>query len=110
MLCNSWSANTGGLWRFEMLPPPAPIEVLTNRRNLTTGPPPDVVDAWTATERGDSETGWKPIAQDGYFHPFEGKFARLNVAVPIGYVLWAMNAIPSWGMMLIVSFLSRSMM
>ncbi|KAH6848282.1 hypothetical protein B0I37DRAFT_446376 [Chaetomium sp. MPI-CAGE-AT-0009] len=110
VLCNSWSANTGGLWIFEMLPPPAPIEVLTKRVNLTTVTSQDVVDAWTNTERGDSITGWRPVAQDGYFHPFEGKFAKLGAAVPIGYVLWALNAIPSWGMMLIVSFLSRSMM
>jgi len=110
VLCNSWSANTGGLWLFEMLPAPAPIDVFTKRVNLTTVTTQDVVDAYANTERGDTETGWKPIAQDGYFHPFEGKFAKLNVAVPIGYVLWALNAIPSWGMMLIVSFLSRSMM
>lgn len=82
VLCNSWSANTGGLWIFEMLPPPAPIEVLTKRVNLTTVTSQDVVDAWTNTERGDSITGWRPVAQDGYFHPFEGKFAKLGAAVP----------------------------
>ncbi|KAH6622776.1 hypothetical protein F5144DRAFT_581442 [Chaetomium tenue] len=110
VLCNSWAANTGGLWLFEMLPAPGPIEVLTKRLNLTTVTTQDVLDGYASTERSESETSWKVVAQDGYFHPFEGKFAKLGVAVPIGYVLWALNAIPSWGMMLIVSFLSRAMM
>ncbi|KAL2185500.1 hypothetical protein L209DRAFT_756654 [Thermothelomyces heterothallicus CBS 203.75] len=108
VLCNSWSASTGGLWLFQVAPAPAPVEILTKRVNLTTVTAQDVVDAYTAANR--TEAGWRTIPPDGYFHPTEGKLAKLGLAVPLGYVFWALNAIPSWGMMLLVSFLSRTMM
>ncbi|KAL2160838.1 hypothetical protein VTH06DRAFT_1035 [Thermothelomyces fergusii] len=108
VLCNSWSASAGGLWLFQVAPPPAPVEVLTRRPNLTTVTAQEVVDAYTAADR--AAAGWRAIPRDGYFHPTEGKFAKLGLAVPLGYVFWALSAIPSWGMMLLVSFLSRTLM
>ncbi|KAK4146439.1 uncharacterized protein C8A04DRAFT_25661 [Dichotomopilus funicola] len=108
VLCNSWSANTGALWLFSLPPPPAPADIATKRVNLTTVTTQDIVDAYTASNR--TEAGWQTFAPDGYFHPLEGKLAKLGLSVPLGYALWALNAIPSWGMMLIVSFLSRTMM
>ncbi|KAL2197145.1 hypothetical protein P885DRAFT_36019 [Corynascus similis CBS 632.67] len=108
VLCNSWSANAGTLWLLQVAAPPAPIEILAKRFNLTTVTTQDLVDAYTATNR--TEAGWYTIPRDGYFHPTEGKLAKLGLAVPLGYLFWVLNAIPSWGMMLVVSFLSRTMM
>ncbi len=108
MLCNSWSANAGNLWLFQILPTPAPVEIYTRRTNLTTVTGAEVVEAATAADR--VEAGWHLFSQDGYFHPFEGKLAKLGLSVPLGYFFWALNAIPSWGLMLIVSFISRTMM
>jgi hypothetical protein len=113
VLCNAWSANAGGLWLFEVsAPPPAPVEIHTKRMNLTTVTAQDIVDAYgsAAAASNKTEAGWNRFDPNGYFHPTEGKLARLGLAVPLGYVFWALNVIPSWGMMLIVSFLSRTMM
>jgi hypothetical protein len=108
VLCNSWSANTGGLWIFQVLPEPAPVEILTRRMNLTTVTAKDIVDAVAAPDR--LADGWHVYDREGYFHPFEGKLAKMGLSLPLGYFFWALNAIPSWGLMLIVSFISRSMM
>ncbi|KAK3304624.1 uncharacterized protein B0T15DRAFT_537093 [Chaetomium strumarium] len=109
VLCNAWSANTGALWLFEMLPAPANVDIYAKRLNLTTTTTQDIVDAYKA-DKADAETGWRRIDPEGYFHPFHGKFAKWGLAVPLAYFFWALSAIPSWGMMLIVSFLSRTMM
>ncbi|KAK4152769.1 hypothetical protein C8A00DRAFT_34552 [Chaetomidium leptoderma] len=108
VLCNSWSANTGALWIYEMLPAPAPVDIHTKRFNLTTVTTQDIVDAYTAADK--TEAGWHQIAQDGWFHPFEGKLAKFGLSVPLGYVFWGLAVVPSWAMMLVVSFVSRSMM
>lgn len=102
VLCNSWSASAGSIWVFEMLPAPAPIDVYWKPLNLSTVTTQTILDLQA-----------KPVKEnfrliDSYFHPFDGVLAEYRVAVPIGYVLWAFNVIPSWAMMLLVSFLSRS--
>jgi hypothetical protein len=48
--------------------------------------------------------------EPNFFHPFHGIIADYGLTIPVGYVLWALNAIPSWAMMLFVSFFSRSYM
>ncbi|AEO71750.1 1c6da8ab-e137-4869-8442-15a840e93508 [Thermothielavioides terrestris] len=108
VLCNSWSANTGGLWLFEMLPAPAPVDIHTWRLNLTTTTAQDIVDAFKADKAG-PETRWRKYDSNSYFHPFDGKLTRWGLAVPLGYVFWVLNVIPSWGMMLVISFISRRM-
>ncbi|KAK4228319.1 hypothetical protein QBC38DRAFT_362081 [Podospora fimiseda] len=106
VLCNSWSASTGVFWAIDVLPPPAQTDILVKRLNLTTVTGQDIVDAY-ATRSADT---WRKIDNDGWFHPIHGKFATWGVAVPLGYFFWALNVIPSWVMMVGVSFLSRSMM
>ncbi|KAL2132375.1 hypothetical protein VTI74DRAFT_3885 [Chaetomium olivicolor] len=112
VLCNSWSANAGGLWLFDVPPAPAPVDIHTKKLNLTTVTTQDVVDAYKAVTAASNKTeaGWHRFNPDGYFHPIEGKLAKWGLSVPLGYIFWALNAIPSWGMMLIVSFVSRTMM
>ncbi|KAK3684228.1 hypothetical protein B0T22DRAFT_484006 [Podospora appendiculata] len=104
VLCNSWSASTGALWVFEMLPQPAPVDVYWKRMNLTTTTSQDILDLYAKDDKKDF------YLIKGYFHPFDGQLAQYGLAVPLGYFLWIMNVIPSWAMMLGVSFLSRTMM
>ncbi|KAL1883071.1 hypothetical protein VTK73DRAFT_9997 [Phialemonium thermophilum] len=104
VLCNSWAANVGTVWVFEMLPPPAPVNIYRRRFNMSSTTADDFVDLYAQ----DVKKEFYPYT--GYFHPFDGPLAKNGLAVPIGYVLWAFNAIPSWAMMLGISFLSRSMM
>ena len=50
----------------------------------------------------------KPV--DSVMHPFDGVLARYGLNMPIGYGLYYLSLIPSWGMMLLVSFITRNMM
>jgi hypothetical protein len=108
VLCNLWSSSAGSMWLFEMLPKPAPVEIQTKRLNTTTVTSEVIFDAYKAADK--KEAGWRLYPADGYFHPIDGKLAQWGVAEPIAYVLWGLGAIPSWAMMLVVSFASRSMM
>ena len=104
VLCTSWSASAGALWVFEMLPSPAPIDVYWKPLNLSTVTTQTVLDLQAKPPKENFH-----LIQ-GYFHPFDGTLAKYNLAVPIGYVLWALGAVPSWAMMVFVSFISRSFM
>lgn len=104
VLCNSWMASAGGIWSFHMLPKPAPINAYWKSLNLSSVTADTIVDLQA-----------KPVEEEfrlieGWFHPFNGPLADNNLAVPFGYALWALNAVPSWAMMLIISFFSRSFM
>jgi len=106
VLCNSWSASSGTVWAIDMVPPPAPVEIYRKRMNLTATATTDqtFVDLYN---KGDKE-GW--AYHDGYFHPFNGPLAKNGLSVPLGYFFYVFNAIPSWAMMLVVSFFSRNIM
>jgi len=102
ILCNSWSAGAGTVWIFDMLPPPAAIDIYKKRFNLTTVTSDDIFAL------KDNREGATLL--DSWFHPFNGKAVELGLAIPFGYVTWVFNVVPSWAMMLLVSFASRSMM
>ncbi|KAF3013196.1 hypothetical protein E8E14_003699 [Neopestalotiopsis sp. 37M] len=104
VLCNAWSAPAGALWIFEMLPPPASIDLWAKRFNMTTVTSDDFVKL--------QQDGYKEQAKlhDGIFHPFNGWFAQNGLSTIVGYVLWFFNLIPSWLFMVCVSMLSRTMM
>lgn len=104
VLCNAWSVPTGTVWVFEMLPEPAPIDIWVKKFNLTTTTSDDIVARHAE--------GYKKTFQlhEGTFHPFNGWWAQNHLSLPVGYVLWFFNVVPSWLLMLTLSFVSRSMM
>ncbi|KAK8038749.1 hypothetical protein PG993_007160 [Apiospora rasikravindrae] len=104
VLCNSWSVPTGTVWVFEMLPEPAPIDIWVKRFNLTTTTSEDIIARHAE--------GYKKTFKlhEGTFHPFNGWWAQNHLSLPVGYVLWFFNVVPSWLLMLTLSFVSRSMM
>ena len=104
VLCNAWSAGTGVVWVFDMLPAPAAIDVYKHRFNLTTVTSDELVKLEADDIR---ETA---IKVDGYFHPFNGQVAEMGLAIPFGYAVWAFGLVPNWLFMLLVSFGSRTMM
>ncbi len=75
--------------------------------NLTTVTSQNFVDLLANPAKG-TKQGFRVI--DSYFHPFNGPLAQYGVAVPLAYFLWALNAVPSWAMMIFVSFFSRHFM
>ncbi|KAI1635497.1 hypothetical protein F4809DRAFT_452811 [Biscogniauxia mediterranea] len=104
VLCNAWSAPVGALWIFEMLPEPSPVNIWTKRLNMTTVTSDDFIEL--------QKSDYKAAANlhNGTFHPFNGPLAQYGVSVPVGYVLWFFNLLPSWMFMILVSMFSRSMM
>ncbi|KAF3765452.1 hypothetical protein M406DRAFT_321945 [Cryphonectria parasitica EP155] len=105
ILCNVWSAGAGHVYLIEMLPEPAPIDIYSKRLNLTTTTADTFVELYKTRE---DKTQFKK--KDGYFHPFDGELVKYGVSVPVAYLLWGLSVVPSWAMMLGVSFLSRTMM
>ena len=104
VLCNSWSSSPGYLYVFELLPKPAKTDIYIKRLNLTTTTPETLIALY------EDKTRESYHKLDGYFHPLDGPLAQNGVAVPIGYVLWFFNAVPSWMFMIGVSFISRTFM
>ncbi|EFW99445.1 peptidyl-tRNA hydrolase [Grosmannia clavigera kw1407] len=102
VLCNSWSANPGYLYVFELLPQPAKTDIYTKRLNLTTTTSNTIQELY----EGHSKEGFELL--DSYFHPLDGALATYGIAVPVGYVLWVFGVVPSWMMMLLISFGSRT--
>ncbi|KAH7155115.1 hypothetical protein B0J13DRAFT_217771 [Dactylonectria estremocensis] len=105
ILCNAWSTGTSNLYVFEMLPSPAPIDTYKKRLNMTTTTSETLVNLYEAGTK-DQFT----LLEPGWFHPFQGKAVELGLAVPFGYFMWAFGLIPNWLFMLVVSFVSRTMM
>lgn len=105
ILCNSWSAGAGTLWLFEMLPQPAPIDIYMKRMNLSTTHKDTFLDLYNT--RGDKSQFTK---KEGYFHPFDGELAKYGLSIPVAYLFWALSVVPSWAMMLGISFFSRTFM
>jgi hypothetical protein len=109
VLCNSWSVGPPSLYYFNIPKPladqsaPAPtVRYIPLRRNATT-------TETLKTLIVDKEYE-KTEPYEGPWHPFTGDLAKYGLAVPVGYVLWGFNKMPSWLPMILISFLSRSFM
>ncbi|KAL7624165.1 hypothetical protein AAE478_005722 [Parahypoxylon ruwenzoriense] len=104
VLCGAWSAPVGALWIFEVLPEPAPVNIWAKRFNTTTVTSDDIIKF--------QKEGYKSAAKlhEGFFHPFNGPLAKNGLSIPVGYILWFFNLLPSWAFMILVSIFSRSMM
>jgi len=104
ILCNTWSAGPPQLWIVEVGAPgtKTPIHRVPTNKTTTT--------AKTFTDLHATES-WKELPPyEGLFHPFDGTLHEFGVATPLAYVLWGFSIVPSWAMMILVSFLSRSFM
>lgn len=47
---------------------------------------------------------------EGFFHPFDGQLAKLGLDIPFGYGVYYFSLIPSWAMMVGISFFTRTFM
>lgn len=54
---------------------------------------------------------WQKVdAYEGVLHPTDSWLARNNLNVPLGYAIYGLSSIPSWLFMIVISFVSRTMM
>lgn len=47
---------------------------------------------------------------EGALHPFDGWLEKTGINLPLAYFMWAVSKVPSWLPMVLVSFLTRTMM
>jgi hypothetical protein len=112
VLCNTWLAGVPSLWyiqRPEKVVDGAPDEhketpIHVVRLNVTETTTKDLV----AIHKDKTYLNWQKV--DSYFHPFDGELVQWGLQRPLGYALYIFNNIPSWGMMLAVSFMTRQFM
>lgn len=110
ILCVAWSAGVPAIWHF-LTPatassPDATTDLRIIRLNTTTVNVGDITSIPSASKSRYED--YKTY--DGILHPIDGAFQKYGVSVPFGYILWIMGAIPSWLMMLVISFASRQIM
>lgn len=109
VLCNAWAAGPPSIFYF-LLPQPLPDqstpattvhEITLNRTSVTSA---EIVAL--ANEGKYKETA----PYEGWFHPFDGNLAKFGVALPFGYAVYYFSLIPSWMMMVGISFFTRNFM
>ena len=104
ILCNSWAGGPPSIWIFELSGPQSPVPVHIVNLNRTSTTVKTFIDLKTSKS-------WKETpAYEGYFHPFDGPIAKYGLAQPIGWVLWVFAIVPSWMLMIGMSFFSRTFM
>jgi len=107
ILCNSWAAGPPSLYIFSipsltLMDAQTPLYIQSMNTSTTT--PETYVELWKTGSYKEKD------AYEGYFHPVDGPLAKFGVSVPMGYVLWVFSLVPSWAFMIIVSFVSRTLM
>jgi PTH2 family peptidyl-tRNA hydrolase len=106
ILCAIWYAGPPAIWYIEVPADPkvapTPIHVVPLITNSTT--PRDIVEIHTQKRFLDRPS------YEGAFHPWDGYLAKAKLNIPAAYVLYAFSLVPSWTFMLLVSFVSRTIM
>jgi hypothetical protein len=100
------AVGAGVIWAIDVVPNPSEVNIYRHRFNVTTVTSEDMLALRTDDKA--THPGW--TFHESIFHPFNSKAAEFGLTVPAGWVLWFFNLFPSWLFMLVVSFVSRSMM
>lgn len=109
VLCLAWSVRPPSVLHF-LLPQP-----LADQSTPATTFRPIYLNRTTVTAPEIAaihlqETYKEKTPYEGWFHPFDGPLAQNGVAIPIGWVLWGFNQVPSWLFMVVISIVSRTAM
>ncbi|KAK2748831.1 hypothetical protein FQN55_003973 [Onygenales sp. PD_40] len=109
LLCSIMSAGPPSLWHIQVPArvsgepkPPTPIHIVGINTTTVNA------DKFYTTH---SEKTWQQRKElESAFHPMDGFLAQYGLNVVIAYVVYYMAMVPSWLMMVGVSFLSRTIM
>jgi len=109
VLCTGWAATMPSVYHFSVPKKSdpqekVPLHVVPLNMTLTTVD--DIVSIPTA-----SKSRYLQYEEyTGMLHPFDGWVAQFGLLKPFGYFMWGVGNVPSWAMMLIISFVSRNIM
>lgn len=119
LFCSIWHASPPSLWYIQL---PAKAEEKTTIRIIALNNTETVTNDNDEEEHSQGTTA-KDIVRihtqkkyeetevyEGIFHPFDSHLAKYGLAKPVGYVLYAFGLVPSWLVMIVVSFVSRNLM
>jgi len=108
-LCNAWGAGAPSVIYIQ-LPQPLPDQTTPATTvhylslNRTTVSAQDFVQIVT------DKTYQQKTPYEGFFHPFNGILAQTGLAIPFGWVVYGFSVMPSWALMIGISFFSRTFM
>lgn len=109
ILCTGWAATLPSIYHFMVPiqsnpPPKVPLHIVP--LNLTTTTVADIVSIPSNSKARYLEKE----EYTGILHPFDGIMSKLGLLQPFGYLMWGLSTIPSWVMMIGISFISRQIM
>lgn len=109
ILCSILSSAAPTLWHIQLPEvhpgeprPEVPLHIVY--LNHTTVTPETIYKVH-------SEKTWQDEERyEGWLHPYDSFLGQTGLNVPLGYVIYYFSVVPSWLMMLGVSFFSRNIM
>jgi hypothetical protein len=110
VLCTGWAASLPSVYHFlvphkaEGVSQKVPLHIIP--LNISTTEISDITAIPTSSKSRYAEFD----AYTGLLHPFDGVLAKMQMLVPLGYLLWIVGSTPSWLMMIGISFVSRQIM
>lgn len=108
-LCNAWAAGAPSII-YMQLPQPGLDQTTPattvyylplNRTSISAA---DIAAIYT------EKNFEKSTPYEGFFHPFDGTLAKTGLAIPFGWVVYGFSVMPSWALMIGISFFSRTFM
>ncbi|KIW18223.1 hypothetical protein PV08_02511 [Exophiala spinifera] len=109
VLCTGWAASLPSIYHF-MVPvqsnPPSKVPLRVIPLNLTSATVADIV----AIPSNSKSRYLEEEEYTGLLHPFDGIVSQFGLLEPFGYLMWGLSTIPSWAMMIGISFFSRRIM
>lgn len=109
ILCSIWVAGAPTVWHLQVPQvsteePRLPYSLHIVALNSTTVTP-------EAIYKIHSEQTYQNVPlYDGVLHPFDGWLAQYGLNVPLGYLMFGFSAVPTWVVMIAVSYFSRTYM
>lgn len=119
LLCSTWHASPPSLWYIHV---PTKAEEETTIRIIALNNTKTVTDDKGEEKRIQGTTARDIVrihsqkkyqetdVYNGIFHPFDSHLAKYGLVKPVGYVLYAFGLVPSWLVMIVISFASRNLM
>lgn len=109
VLCNAWAVGPPSVLYMQLPQPLADqskpattvYNIPLNRTSVTAA---EIAALHTETKFSEN------APYEGYFHPFDSQLAKLGLDIPFGYGVYYFSLIPSWAMMVGISFFTRTFM